>query len=518
MPVRTDPKQILNPLLFAASVLGTAGLAFGADQPQWGTAWERNLVSEERGLPETFDPKTSANVKWTARLGTETHATPLVAGGRIYIGTNNGEPRDPKHKGDRGVLMCLDERTGELVWQLVVPKRVEDIYHDWPNSGICSPPTIEGDRVYVVNNRAEVMCLDVRGMANGNDGPFRDEGAHMTVKDASGKIPAGEPKLEPGPKDADVLWLFDMTSQAGIWAHDGVHSTALIDGDYLYINTSTGVDGTHKAIQTPDAPSLIVLDKKTGKLIARDREEIAPNIFHSTWSAPSMAKVNGKRLLFFAAGNGMIYAFEPLAPGAAADAVDGPLTLKRVWRFDFDPTAPKENVHKYNSNRRESPSNFFGMPVFQDGRIYIAGGGDIWWGKNQAWLKCIDVTGAEPALVWEYALERHVLATPAVYEGMVFIADIGRTFHSVDAKTGQALWTQELQGEAWASPYVADGKVYLGTRGRHFYVFAAAREKKVLSTIPLPSAVSATTTAANGVLYVATMTHLYAISPNKVAP
>ena len=69
--------------------------AYAADQPQWGEAWSRNMVSKERGLPETFDPKTGRNLKWKAKLGTQAHSTPIVARGRIYIGTNNGEPRDP---------------------------------------------------------------------------------------------------------------------------------------------------------------------------------------------------------------------------------------------------------------------------------------------------------------------------------------------------------------------------------------------------------------------------------------
>jgi outer membrane protein assembly factor BamB len=58
---------------------------------------------------------------------------------------------------------------------------------------------------------------------------------------------------------------------------------------------------------------------------------------------------------------------------------------------------------------------------------------------------------------------------------------------------------------------VADGKVYLGTRSGNFYVFAASRERKVLAELELGTPISATTTAANGVLYVATMTHLYAL-------
>jgi outer membrane protein assembly factor BamB len=104
----------------------------------------------------------------------------VVAGGRVYIGTNNNRPRDAKHRGDRGVLLCLDETDGRLLWQLVVPKRSEDPYFDWPSSGISSPATVEDDRVYIVSNRGEVLCLDARGLSNGNDGPFRDEGRHMT--------------------------------------------------------------------------------------------------------------------------------------------------------------------------------------------------------------------------------------------------------------------------------------------------------------------------------------------------
>src|SRR5262245_60413944 len=74
----------------ACSVVIGVFHASGSDQTQWGQAWSRNMVSEEKHLPESFDPKTGRNVKWTAALGTETHSTPIVARGRIYIGTNNG--------------------------------------------------------------------------------------------------------------------------------------------------------------------------------------------------------------------------------------------------------------------------------------------------------------------------------------------------------------------------------------------------------------------------------------------
>jgi len=469
------------------------------------------MVSIERGLPDYFSPETGSNVLWVADLGTETHSTPVIAGGRIYVGTNNGNPRDPKHEGDRGVLMCFDERTGRFLWQLVVPKREEDIFFDWPHSGMSSTATVEGDRVYLVSNRGEVLCLDAHGMANGNDGPFRDEAAYMT------RIPPGsDPKsppanLQPGPTDADVLWKFDLTAGAGIWSHDAAHSSILIRGEHLYLNTGTGVDNTHKRIRTPEAPSLVGLDKRTGRLLARDYEGMAPNIFHNTWAGPSLGTVQGRELIFFEGGNGFVYAFEPLAA-----TPEKTVPIVKVWQFDFDPEAPKTNVHRFNTNRRESPSNFFGMPVFLEERLYLAGGGDIWWGKNEAWLKCIradvDGSGATNRLVWSYPLQKHVMATPAVWKNLVFIPDCGRMFHCVDRLTGKPLWTEEIKGEAWASAFVADDKVYFGTRSGVFYVFAATPAKRLLSEIELGKPISATATAANGVLYVATMSKLYAVA------
>ena len=155
------------------------------------------------------------------------------------------------------------------------------------------------------------------------------------------------------------------------------------------------------------------------------------------------------------------------------------------------------------------------MPVFLDRRIYVAGGGDLFWGKNEAWLKCVDATRSGDittnGLVWSYPLEKHVLSTPAIHDGLVFIADCGRKFHCLEAATGKPLWTHDIKGEVWASPLVADDKVYLGTRSGQFLVFVAGREKQVLSTVELGTPISATVTAANGALYVATMTHLYAV-------
>jgi outer membrane protein assembly factor BamB len=445
-----------------------------ADQPQWGEAWTRNMISAERGLVSSFDPETGANIKWVAKLGTESHGTPIVSGGRVFIGTNNEEPRDPQATGDRGVLMVFDEKDGRFLWQYSAPKREEDQYLDWPKTGMSSPITVEGERGYFVNNRGEVVCLAVA--------------------------------------DGSEIWNFNLTAGAGIWSHDGAHSSILVRGPHLYLNTGTGVDNTHRKIRTPDAPSLVVLDKADGRLLARDREGIAPNIFHCTWSSPSMADVNGRTLIVFAAGDGIVRAFEPLADTPPAGEVR---TLKKVWQFDPDPTAPKTEVHRFTQNRQQGPSNIYGMPVIVGSRVFIAGGGDVFWGKNEAWLKCIDAS-LEGEITsrgefWTAPLDKHTMSTPAVIDGHVYVTDTTRSITCVDTQTGKLVWKHETRGDFWASPLIADGKIYVGSRKGQFTILAAGREMQVLATIDFKKPISGTATAANGTLFIATMTHLYAI-------
>ena len=486
-----------------------AASAAAGDQPQWGQLNSRNMVSEETGLPESFDPATGKNVKWSVALGTQSFATPIVAGGKVFIGANNDVPRNPKHKDDSGVLLCLDEKDGALIWQLVVPKREGgDPFLDWPHTGWCSPPTVEGERVHTVTNRGEVVCLDLQGLANGNDGPYIVEGKHIA--------PAGQPPHEAGPTDADILWLFDLIRGAGIYTHDGQHASPLLDGPFLYVNTGNGVDNTHRKIRCPDAPSLVVLDKATGRLLARDDEMIAPNTPHAAWSSPALGEVNGRKLIFHGGANGICYAFEPLQ---AAPADGEAQKLKRVWSFDCDPKGPKQEIHKYQGNRRESPSQITGMPVFHKNRVYVTAGGDVWQGKRAAWLKCIDATKTgeitQTAELWSYAMASQSISTPAIRDGLVYVTDCAGKVHCVDAETGQVCWTHLTRGPIWASCMVADGKVYVGTQKGDFWILAAGREKKVLCSVNLDGEISGTATVANGVVYVATMRRLYALMKSE---
>lgn len=477
---------------------------FAADQPQWGQKYSRNMVSPETSLPDSFDLESGRNVKWIVPLGTKTYATPTVADNHIYICTNNEKPRDPRHQGDRGVLLCLNENDGTLAWQLLVPKIKEDPYKDWPQIGMVSSATVDDKLIYIVSNRGEVLCLDPNGLSDGNDGPFHNEADHM--------VPEGSPPIALAEKDADIIWLFDIPQKVGVYPHDSAHCSILSHNGFLYVNTSSGLNSKHDTVRSPQAPCLIVLDKKTGTWVARENEGIGPNIFHAAWSSPCLGTVNGKELIFYGGPDGVVYAFEPLTSMPPKGKIEN---LKRIWLFDCDPDAPKQNIHDFIGNRQESPSIIESIPVFYKNRIYVSAGGDIWWGKKNAWLKCIDasLTGnlTKRAQLWSYPIDDHCVSTPSIYNNLVFIADCQGRIHCLDAETGTPYWTHQIKKDIWSSTLVADGKVFAGSLGRDFVILKATKEKHLLSSITLDSDIIGSPVAANKTLYITTMKKLYAI-------
>src|SRR5690606_293548 len=84
-----------------------AGPTDGKEWPMWGGTPDRNMVSDMKGLPTEWDVKTKKNIKWVADLGSQSYGNPVVAGGVVFIGTNNELQRDKNQPGDRGVLMAF---------------------------------------------------------------------------------------------------------------------------------------------------------------------------------------------------------------------------------------------------------------------------------------------------------------------------------------------------------------------------------------------------------------------------
>jgi outer membrane protein assembly factor BamB len=501
------------------SVALGASPAFAADWTQWGGGDDRNMVSNEKPLPDSFVPgeKRSAasgidlastkNVKWATRLGNYAYGNPTVADGRIFVGTDcqtlSSEVRNST--GGCGMVKCLDEATGKLLWQLIVPKRTElepGVYFNHQDLGVCSSPTVDGDRVYVVTSADEVVCLDVHGQTN------------PTARN---------------PADAKVIWRYDLINELRVSPHDSASCSVLIHGDVVYVGTSNGVDKSHEKIVSPGAPALVALDKRTGRLLATENEKISTRLFHCQWSSPSLGKVGDKTLLFFGGADGVCYAFETL------DGIpEKPVYLKKVWSYDCNPPSYKfhdgKPIHYTNGDKRRrlspnhddglyvGPSEIIATPVFHNNRVYVAIGQDPMHGRGRGMLHCIDATKTgditETGRIWSYDGMDRTIASATIADGLVYIPDIAGRVHCLDADSGKRNWVYETGDQIWSSVLVADDKLYFGTK-REFLVMAAGKEAKILSKVQLGSAMYSTPIAANGVLYVASQQYLWAVQGHR---
>ncbi|MBN1818793.1 MAG: PQQ-binding-like beta-propeller repeat protein, partial [Sedimentisphaerales bacterium] len=231
-----------------------AGFILLLTAPGFALAWSganANMVSDAKNLPADLE---NAHIVWEMRLGTHQYSLPTFEDGRLYIGINDLALEHPSVKRTKGgLMMCLDQATGRMIWQLPIPRFAEGStppmhFGQWM-CGLCSSPVIDGKNIYVVGNRGEVLCIDTKGQADGNDGPFIREkeyigaGADYALTEA----------------DGDMVWIFNMIEELGVVPHDVSGSTVLVLDDFLYVNTGNGVDHTHDKMANPKAPNLIVL-------------------------------------------------------------------------------------------------------------------------------------------------------------------------------------------------------------------------------------------------------------------
>ncbi|MEI7782489.1 MAG: PQQ-binding-like beta-propeller repeat protein, partial [Planctomycetota bacterium] len=541
--MNTTLKSSVAALVLAIACPGLAR-AEKADWNQWGGTPQRNNISPAKNVPTEwtpgeFDaktgmwkPETSTNIAWVAELGSQSYGNPVVAGGKAYVGTNNGKGWLKRYPAatDLGCLLAFDIKDGSFLWQDSSEKLPTGRVHDWPLQGICCAPLAEGDRLWYVTSRGEVKCLDTEGFRDGeNDGPFTAE-----------KVSAND--------ESDVVWVLDMMKQLGVSQHNMCSCSVTTAGDLLFVNTSNGVDEGHLNLPNPAAPSFLCLDKRDGKVLWAD-DSPGANVLHGQWSSPAFAELGGVPQVLFGGGDGWLYSFDARGENGKA---------KLLWQFDCN---PKES--KYTLGGRADRNHIIGTPVVYDGLVYIAVGEDPEHGEGVGHLWCIDptkrgdtspelafslkdpsttlphrrnqavikeqgeVARANPnsAALWHYAgsdadgngkldfeeTMHRTCGTVAIHDGLLLVADFSGLFHCLDLKTGRPHWTHDMLAASWGSPLIVDGKVYIGAEDGDISIFRLSKEKDLIAEINMGNSVYSTPIVAGDTLYIANKSHLFAI-------
>ncbi|TWT48334.1 outer membrane biogenesis protein BamB [Botrimarina hoheduenensis] len=224
MPFLT--KTARHALSRAALLAGLTVPALAADWPQW-LGPQRDGLTAETGLLQAW-PEGGPPRVWLFRNTGLGYAGPAVVGQRLYLmGSRNGVEQ----------LLCLDAASGEEQWATDLGSEYEN---GWGN-GPRGTPTIDGDRIYVLAAKGNLVCLEL----------------------STGKI----------------VWKTSLTDLGGEIPTWGYSESPLIDGEKLLI-TPGGDQG-----------AIAALDKQTGTVLWRTKP--LDDVAH--YSSLVIARPHGKK-------------------------------------------------------------------------------------------------------------------------------------------------------------------------------------------------------------------------------
>ena len=436
-------------------------ISAGGDWPQWGGTGVKNNVPGAKNLPlqwniGKFDRRTgewdssnALNIRWYANLGSQTYGNPVVAGGKVFVGTNNGAGHLKRYpsKVDLGCLLAFRETDGEFLWQHSSEKLITGRVHDWPLQGICCAPLVEGDRMWFVTSRGEVRCLDTEGFHDDeDDGPVKNELARIADLMNAGPTAKDHAAALEGLASGTITEACrGLLARAGEAVSGDVTVETVSEGK---VWKATGVfNGVERAVTIKQIGPRISFFKELSVADKRDADviwvfDMMKTLGISQHNMCSCSVTSYGDLLFVNTSNGLdeshINLPAPTAPTficmdknsgellwqddspgtnilhgqwsspcvaelggvpqvvfAGGDGIVYSFAANRgnggkpelLWHFDANP-----KTSKWILGGEGTRNNIIATPVAYDGHVYVAVGQDPEHGEGQGHLWCIDPT------------------------------------------------------------------------------------------------------------------------------
>ena len=365
----------------------------------------RDGISNETGLVDKW-AFNGQNQLWRAPFGGR--SAPIVLGNRVYVQNPSGHGPALQER-----VMALDADTGKVVWEYkfnifqsdVPPHRV----------GWASPAADpETGNIYALNVGALVVALN---------------------------------------KDGKLLWERSIGEEfAAFTTHGGRTMSPIVDGDLVIVSEAMSSWGA----SANRSHRLIALDKRTGDIVWVANPGGRP--YDTAYAAPTIATVNGLRLLIVGLGDGGIHAVKPQ-------------TGEKVWSF----VASKRSIN---------------TGVVVKGTSVIVSHGDENLDTSElGMIAAIDgsQTGDIKTTKWAFKGDQFGFSSPVIDGTRVYQVENGSRLKAFDLESGKELWRQALGTVQKAPLVLADGKLYVGTEsGKFFIVRPHADRAEVLSEVQLP--------------------------------
>lgn len=404
-----------------------------------------NGSTTEKNLPSEWSK--TENIAWSLDLPGPSASTPVIWGERVYTSSTDSAAKSL-------LAMCLDRRTGKVLWQ----HKVADGMQRDDRSNFSSPsPVTDGSRVIFFYGTGDLAAFDCE----------------------TGKKQWGR-NLQKDYGDFAFLWTFS--------------TSPLLANGKLYMQVlqrDTAVSGRGFK-DKPNDSYLLALNPTDGKelwRVVRPSEAVAESL--EAFSSPIPLEHNGRKEILVAGGDCL----------TGHDAASG----KELWRWGtWNPTKI--------GHWRLVPS-----PVAGDGIILACApkGDPIYAVKAGAsgTLQQDDIAWKSE----KQSKISSDVPTPLFYDGDFFVlSDVRKGLSRVEPKTGKIKWTIDTPGRKKfeASPAGADGKIYIMNFAGEVTVVDAAKGE-ILRTIPMADegedSIRSSIAIAQGQLFIRTNKRLYCV-------
>ena len=430
--------RVLNRALLALCAI--AAPLSAADWLEW-RGPNQNGVSDEKGLPETWEPGGKGQL-WSIDLAGR--GTPVIRGERAYVFGYRGEGA-----GLQEVLMCLDAATGKTIWEHAHNDFLSDIIYD--RYSIASP-TIDPEtgNVYVVTSAGLLLAYDADGKPVW-DHALMEEIGRMTFPNGRNGAPAIHRNLVIihcmtanwgafGPAQ-DRFYAFNKKSGALVWiSAPGVRPkdnsfsrpvfAKLGDREVFYCGTGCG--------------NVVCVDANTGDAV---------------WRFPlSVGGVNASVLLYGGDKLVAVHGKENL------DSTDsGRLVAIGRSQTPVPPKEPGTPVLEKSAElwRNGDATCYTSSPLLVGDRIYLT--------TETGEVAAVDATTGKT--LWKEKLGIEQLHASMAYgDGKLYVPIKDHTFAIIrptDTKA-EVLCKVDVGGECNGAPAIANGRVYLFTTTKLF--------------------------------------------------
>ncbi|MBX9679079.1 MAG: PQQ-like beta-propeller repeat protein [Gemmataceae bacterium] len=437
--------------LAIALVFVSASLTYAEDWPSW-RGPRLDGASAETDVP--LEWSANKNIAWKTPIPGVGHSSPIVHGDRVFLTTCL--PKDEKR-----VLLCLDRKTGTILWDREVVKSVLEPKHGL-NSYASATPATDGKHVWV-------SFVAYRPRNEGDDQPRKPRDAGYVPKQLKESV--SEMVVACCTVNGDLVW---KKTPGQFYSRHGFCTCPIPYKDTIILNGDQ------------DAEAYIVaLNKADGK----EKWRIERNERYRSYCAPLIVEAAGKTQMVLSGAN-------------YVDSYN-PDTGEPIWKVK----GPTEQ--------------FVASPVFGDGLFFLTAGFPTYHNLAIRPDGTGDVTKTHVA--WHEsktaARKAAYVPSPIAHDKWFYvISDLG-FLNCFEAKTGNRLWIEQLGMHHSASPISAGGRLYAISDEGDTYVLKAGATFEVLAKNSLGENCYSSPAISQGQLFLRTAgktgSHLWCVGAAK---